>query len=73
MTRIFARVLELVGEAQAVNHQSAWLVTEDAVHPRDGLHEAVALHRLVGVHGVQARCIEAGQPHVAHGVVSGLP
>jgi hypothetical protein len=26
----------------------------------------VALHRLVGIHGVQAGRIEAGEPHVAH-------
>jgi hypothetical protein len=60
------RLLELVGEAQVVDHQAAWLVAEHTVHAGDRLHEAVALHRLVGVHRVQARRVEAGQPHVAH-------
>ena len=32
----------------------------------DGLHEAVALHRLVGIHRVQEGRDETGQPHVAH-------
>ena len=59
-------VLELVGQAQVIHHQPAGLVAEDAVDAGDGLHQPVALHRLVGVHGVQARRVEAGQPHVAH-------
>ena len=33
---------------------------------RDGLHESVAAHRLVHVHGVQAGGVEAGEPHIAH-------
>ena len=36
------------------------------VHAGDGLHEAVALHRRVGIHRVQAGRVKAGQPHVAH-------
>ena len=39
---------------------------EHAVHARDGLHQPVAAHRLVDVHRVQARRVEAGEPHVAH-------
>jgi hypothetical protein len=42
------------------------LSLEHAVDASDGLHQAVALHRLVHVHRVQARRIEAGQPHIAH-------
>ena len=29
------------------------------------LHQTVATHGLVHVHGVKAGCIEAGKPHVA--------
>ena len=60
------RLLQLVGEAEVVDHQPAGLVLEHAVHPGDGLHQAVPAHRLVDVHRVQARRVEAGQPHVAH-------
>ncbi len=60
------RLLQLVGEAEVVDDQPARLVLEDAVHAGDGLHQAVAAHRLVDVHRVQARRVEAGQPHVAH-------
>jgi hypothetical protein len=34
--------------------------------PRNGLHQVVALHRLVDVERVHARRIETGEPHVAH-------
>jgi hypothetical protein len=59
-------LLELIGEAQVVDDEAARLVPEDAVHARDRLHQAVPLHRLVDVHRVQARRIEAREPHVAH-------
>ena len=58
--------LELIGEAEVIHHQAAGLVAEHPVDAGDGLHQAVALHRLVGIHGVQAGRIEAGEPHVAH-------
>ena len=59
------RGLQLVREAEVVHDQPARLVLEDAVHPRDRLHEAVPAHRLVHVHRVQAGRVEARQPHVA--------
>ena len=58
--------LQLVGQAEIVHHQAAGLVLEHPVDPGDGLHQPVAAHRLVHVHGVQAGRVEAGQPHVAH-------
>jgi hypothetical protein len=58
-------LLELVGEAQVVDDEAARLVPEHAVHARDGLHETVPLHRLVDVHRVHARGVEAREPHVA--------
>ena len=58
-------LLELVGQAEVIDHQAAGLVAEDAVDPGDRLHQSVAAHRLVGVHRVQAGGVEAGQPHVA--------
>ena len=47
------------------HHQAARLIPEDPVHARDGLHQSVAPHGLVQVHRVQARRVEAGEPHVA--------
>ena len=58
-------LLQLVGEAEVIDDQAAGLVLEDAVHAGDGLHQPVAAHRLVDVHRVQARGVEAGQPHIA--------
>ena len=63
--------LQLVGEAEVVDDQAARLVAEHAVHAGDRLHQPVAAHRLVDVHRVQARRVEAGQPHVAHDARSG--
>ena len=60
------RPLQLVGEAEVVDDESARLVAEHSVDPRDGLHQPVAAHRLVHVHRVQARGVEAREPHVAH-------
>ena len=60
------RLLELVGESKVVDHEAARFVAEHSVHPGDRLHEAVPLHRLVGIHRVQAGRIKACQPHVAH-------
>ncbi len=60
------RVPQGFDQAQVVHHQAAGLIPEDAVDPRDGLHQPVPAHRLVHIHGVQARRVEAGQPHIAH-------
>ncbi len=38
------RLLELIGEAEVIHHQSAGFVAKDAVHAGDGVHQAVALH-----------------------------
>ena len=63
---LLQRRLQLVGDADVVHHQAALLVLEHAVDARDGLHQVVALHRLVDVQRVHAGRVEAGQPHVAH-------
>ena len=60
------RLLQLVGEPQVVHDEAAGLVLEDAVDPCDGLHEAVAAHRLVHVHRREAGCVESREPHVTH-------
>ena len=57
---------QLRRNADIVDNQAAFLVAEDAVHPRDRLHQVVIAHRFVDVHGVQARNIETSEPHVAH-------
>ena len=59
------RVLEVLGDADVVHDQPGGLVAEDAVDAGDGLHQPVALHRLVDIHRVHAGRVEAGQPHVA--------
>lgn len=40
--------------------------SQHAIHAGDDLHEPVALHRLVGIYGVQAGSVKTGQPYVAH-------
>ena len=60
------RPLQLVGEPEIVDDEAARLVPEHAVDARNRLHQPVAAHRLVDVHRVQARRVEAGEPHVAH-------
>ena len=60
------RRLQLVGNADVVHHQTAFLVAEHTVDTGNGLHQVVALHGLVHVHRVAAGRIEAGQPHVPH-------
>jgi len=57
---------ELVCQAEVVHHQAARLVFEHTVHPRDGLHQPVAAHRLVHIHRVQAGRVKARQPHIAN-------
>jgi hypothetical protein len=59
------RLFQLVRQPQVVHHESPGLVAEHPVHPRDGLHEPVGAHGFVHVHGVQARAVEAREPHVA--------
>ena len=60
------RALQVLGDADVIHHQAGGFVAEHAIDTRDGLHQAVALHRLVHIHGVHAGRVEAGQPHVAH-------
>jgi len=59
------RLFELLGQPQVVHHQPARLVAEDAVDASDGLHEPMPAHRFVDIHGVEARRVEAREPHVA--------
>ena len=56
----------MVSQAEIIHDQATGLVAIDAVDARNGLHEAVALHGLVDVHGVKRRHIETGQPHITH-------
>ena len=62
----YQRLPQVLGQPQVVHHQPAGLILEHPVDPGDGLHQPVAPHRLVQVHGVQAGRVEAGQPHVPH-------
>ena len=60
------RAAQGVGQAEIIHDQAAGLVLEDAVDAGDGLHEAVALHGLVHIQGVERGRVEAGEPHIAH-------
>ena len=55
-----------MGESEVIDHQPAGLFAKDAVYASDRLHEPVAAHGLVDIHGVERRRVEAGQPHVAN-------
>ena len=59
------RLLQVGGDAQIVDDQAARLVLVDPIYPCNRLHQPVTVHRLVDVHGVKGRRVEAGQPHVA--------
>ena len=52
-------LLQLVRQPQVIDHEPAGLVLEHAIDSGDGLHEPVTAHRLVGVHRVQTRRVEA--------------
>ncbi len=60
------RVFQVLRDADVVHDQPRRFVAEHAVDARNRLHQPVPAHRFVHVHGVHARRIEAGQPHVAH-------
>ena len=55
---------QVLGDADVVHDQPGGLVAEHPVHAGDRLHEPMPPHRLVDVHRVHARRVEAGQPHV---------
>ena len=59
------RLLQFLGEAEVIDNEAAGFFAEDPVDARDGLHEAVLVHVLIEVHGVEAGHVEAGEPHVA--------
>ena len=60
------RLLQVLGQTQVVDDEAAGLVLEDAVDTGDGLHQSMAAHWLIDVEGVEAGCVEAGEPHIAH-------
>ena len=47
-------------------NQAALLILKHPVDPGDGLHQVVAVHGLVDVHGGQGGHVEPGQPHIHH-------
>ena len=59
-------LLQALSYAQIIHDQAAGLVLENTVDAGDSLHQAVALHEFVNIHGVQAGSIEAGKPHVSY-------
>ena len=55
------RALEVLRYADVVHDQPRRLVAEDAVDAGDGLHQAVALHRLVHIHRVHTGAQRIGE------------
>ena len=52
---------------RGIRRESIGRIKGDAVGSLcNDLHEAVVLHRLLGIHRMKAGCVEAGQPHVPH-------
>ena len=56
---------EFMGNSQIIDNQATLLLKVNAVNPGDRLHQIVPLHRLVDIHGVKARSIKPGKPHIA--------
>lgn len=56
---------KFVGDAEVIDDQAALFLEVDAVDPGDRLHQVVAFHRFVDVHGVKTGGVEPGEPHVA--------
>jgi hypothetical protein len=57
--------LQVLGDADVVHHQTPGFAAKDPVDAGDGLHQVVAAHGLIHIHGVEAGGIEAGEPHIA--------
>ena len=53
-----------LGDADVVHDQAPRLVPEGPVHSGNGLHQPRTTHRLVDVHRVERRRVEASKPHV---------
>ena len=58
--------LECLGDADVIDDETTFFAGEDAIDACNGLHEVVAAHGLIDVHGGERRHIEAREPHVAH-------
>ena len=56
---------QVLGNADVVHHQAPGFAAKDPVDAGDGLHQVVAAHGLVYIHGVQAGGIKASEPHIS--------
>ena len=63
---ILQRLFQVWADPDVIDHQIVELVLKHAIHSGDGLHQTVAAHGLVDIHGVYAGRVETGQPHIAH-------
>ena len=52
--------------AYVIHYQAALFFGKHTVHARYGLHQVVAAHGLVNIHGGKRWHVEAREPHVAH-------
>ena len=62
---VFQGFFQVFGDADVVHHEAPGFATKDAVDAGDRLHQVVAAHGLIDIHGVEAGGIEAGEPHIA--------
>ena len=58
------RLFQCRSNADIIDDQPALFVLEHAVHAGNRLHQTVAVHGLVHIHGGKRRHIKTGQPHI---------
>ncbi len=63
---VFHGFLESGGNADVVDNKTAFFVLKDAIDSGNGLHQVVAGHGLVHIHGSEARDIKPCEPHIHH-------
>ena len=61
---LFHRLFKSRSDADIIDDQPALLVLEHAVHAGNRLHQIVAVHGLVHIHGGKRRYVKTGQPHI---------
>ena len=54
------RQFEFMGKAQVIDNQASAFVHKYPVDPRDCLHQAVAAHRFIDIHGMQVGSVKTG-------------
>ena len=58
------RLLKRRCDSHIIYDEAAFFVAKYTVNSRNGLHQVIALHRLINIHGSKRRNIKARQPHI---------